>query len=56
MRKSLFAVTVAGMATLGFCASPSLAQDDTDQKLGTVHFATSCNDVIGSGKLTRPAP
>src|SRR5271167_2886088 len=44
MRESLFAVTVAGMATLGFCASPSLAQDDTDQKLGTVHFATSCNE------------
>ena len=44
MRKSLFAVTVAGMATLGFFASPSLAQDDTDQKLGTVHFATSCNE------------
>ena len=44
MRESLFAVTVAGMATLRFCASPSLAQDDTDQKLGTVHFATSCNE------------
>jgi hypothetical protein len=43
MRKSLFAVTVAGVATLGLWASPSIAQVDADQKLGTVHFATSCN-------------
>lgn len=45
MRKSLFAVTVAGVATLGFYASLSIAQEDADQKLGTVHFATSCNEV-----------
>src|ERR1017187_10189490 len=44
MRKSLFAVTVAGVATLGFWVSPSIAQDDTDQKFGTGHFATSCNE------------
>ena len=44
MRESLFAVTVAGVATLGLWASPSIAQDDTDQKFGTVHFATSCNE------------
>ena len=44
MRKSLFVATVAGAATLGFWASPSIAQDDTDQKFGTVHFATSCNE------------
>jgi len=44
MREPLFAVTVAGMATLGLWASPSIAQDDTDQKFGTVHFATSCNE------------
>ena len=44
MRKSLLAATVAGVATLGFWASPSIAQDDTDQKFGTVHFATSCNE------------
>lgn len=43
MRISLFAVTIAGVVTLGFCA-PSIAQQDTDQKLGTVHFATSCNE------------
>src|SRR4029077_10789571 len=44
MRKSLLVATVAGVATLGFWASPSIAQDDTDQKFGTVHFATSCNE------------
>ena len=44
MRKSLFVAAVAGVATLGFWASPSIAQDDTDQKFGTVHFATSCNE------------
>ncbi|HEY1474482.1 MAG TPA: hypothetical protein VGF53_10395 [Pseudolabrys sp.] len=43
MRKSLLAA-ITGVATLGFLASPSIAQDDTDQKLGTVHFATSCNE------------
>ena len=44
MRKSLFAATVAGVATLGFSASPSIAQDNTDQQFGTVHFETSCNE------------
>ena len=44
MRESLFAVTVAGVAALGLWASPSTAQEDADQKLGTVHFATSCNE------------
>jgi len=44
MRGSLFAATVAGVANLCFWASPSIAQDDADQKLGTVHFATSCNE------------
>src|SRR5450631_3842451 len=44
MRESLFAATIAA-AALGFYASPGIAQEDTDQKFGTVHFATSCNDV-----------
>jgi tetratricopeptide (TPR) repeat protein len=45
MRKSLRAAMIAGAATLGFSASPGIAQqDDTDQKIGTVHFATSCNE------------
>jgi hypothetical protein len=44
MHESLLAATIAA-ATLGFYASPGIAQEDTDQKFGTVHFATSCNDV-----------
>ena len=43
MRKALFAVAITSAATLGICA-PGMAQEETDQKLGTVHFATSCND------------
>ena len=43
MRESLFAVTIMAVTTLGPCA-PSLAQEDADQKLGTVHFSTSCNE------------
>jgi Tfp pilus assembly protein PilF len=43
MRRALFATALAALATLGLCAS-GLAQETTDQKLGTVHFATSCND------------
>jgi tetratricopeptide (TPR) repeat protein len=45
MRRSLFAISLAGIATLGFSASPSTAQEDADQQFGTVHFATSCNEV-----------
>lgn len=45
MRQSLVAVTVASMATLGLWVSPGVAQDDADQRLGTVHFATSCNEI-----------
>jgi tetratricopeptide (TPR) repeat protein len=43
MRESLFAVTIISVTTLGLCA-PSMAQENADQKLGTVHFATSCNE------------
>jgi len=43
MRRSLFAVTLTGVTMLGF-AGPALAQENADQKLGTVHFATSCNE------------
>ncbi len=43
MRESLFAATLAAVTALAFCA-PSLAQENADQKLGTVHFATSCNE------------
>ncbi len=44
MRGSLIAATVTGVTFFGCYASPSIAQDDTDQKFGTVHFATSCNE------------
>src|SRR5437899_4116573 len=43
MRASLFAIAVAGVAALGL-VSPGLAQENADQKLGTVHFSTSCNE------------
>src|ERR1700733_460197 len=43
MRELLFAATIAATTTFGCCA-PGLAQEDTDQKLGAVHFATSCNE------------
>src|SRR5258708_3037470 len=43
MREPLFAVTVACAAMLGSCV-PGIAQENADQRLGTVHFATSCNE------------
>jgi tetratricopeptide (TPR) repeat protein len=43
MREFLIATTVAAVAVLGPCATGT-AQEDTDQKLGKVHFATSCNE------------
>ena len=43
MRRSLFAATFAGVTMLGF-GGPGIAQEDADQRLGTVHFATSCNE------------
>src|ERR1700691_4011271 len=43
MREWLLAVTVAtGMAMIA--SAPAVAQDNADQKLGMVHFATSCNE------------
>ena len=39
-----FAATIAAAAAFGAC-SPALAQDEADQKLGKVHFATTCNEV-----------
>ena len=41
------AATAAIAATVGAtlsCAQPASAQDESDQRLGTVHFATSCNE------------
>jgi hypothetical protein len=44
MREFWFAATLAATATFGACP-PALAQDEADQKLGKVHFATTCNEV-----------
>jgi hypothetical protein len=43
MRESLTAVAIACAATFGSCA-PVIAQENANQNLGTVHFATSCNE------------
>lgn len=43
MRASLLAFTLTAVVTLGPC-HPVLAQDNSDQKLGKVHFETSCNE------------
>src|SRR5580692_2931142 len=43
MREFLVATTVAAVAVLGPCATGT-AQENADQTLGTVHFATSCNE------------
>src|SRR5438067_9916243 len=45
MIRSAFAVACASiMAGIAFPA-PVFAQDESDQRLGTVHFETSCNEV-----------
>ena len=43
MREFLLVTTLAAGTMLGPCA-PAIAQENADQKLGTVHFATSCNE------------
>ena len=43
MRKYLFCGDDNGRHNVGAC-TPGLAQENADQKLGTVHFATSCNE------------
>jgi tetratricopeptide (TPR) repeat protein len=40
-RTFVAAVTVAGLSLV----QPAIGQEETDQRFGTVHFATSCNDV-----------
>ena len=44
MREFLFAATLAATITFGTCP-PAQAQDEADQRLGKVHFATTCNEV-----------
>src|ERR1700744_4445083 len=43
MREFLWVTSLAAVTMLGPCA-PAIAQENADQKLGTVHFATSCNE------------
>jgi hypothetical protein len=43
MREFLLSATLAAATVLGPCV-PAIAQENADQKLGTVHFATSCNE------------
>jgi hypothetical protein len=43
MIRTLFAAGIAAMAAIS-PARPTLAQESSDQRLGTVHFAISCNE------------
>src|SRR5262252_4470826 len=45
MIRSAFAVAAASIAASVSFSQPVLAQDETDQRFGTVHFETSCNEV-----------
>lgn len=46
MTRASLSVAVGATLALGFsAASPALGQADTDQRFGTVHFSTSCNEV-----------
>jgi tetratricopeptide (TPR) repeat protein len=45
MIRSAFAVAAASIAASFACSQPVVAQDETDQRFGTVHFDTSCNEV-----------
>src|SRR5215213_8763948 len=45
MRKSLLAASVSFVALVLSSSHPLIAQGDTDQQLGNVHFKTSCNEV-----------
>jgi hypothetical protein len=43
MIRASIAAAIAVSAWVSF-GPPALSQDDTDQRFGTVHFATSCNE------------
>jgi hypothetical protein len=45
MIRSAFAVASASIAVSISFSQPIVAQDETDQRLGTVHFEMSCNEV-----------
>src|SRR5437899_12611415 len=44
MIRSALAVAAASIAASVTFSPPVLAQDETDQRFGTVHFETSCNE------------
>jgi hypothetical protein len=46
MKRWSLGVAVPAILSAGVSfAQPVVAQEETDQRLGTVHFQTSCNDV-----------
>src|SRR2546429_2041959 len=45
MIRSALAVAAASIAASVSFSPPVLAQDETDQRFGSVHFKTSCNEV-----------
>jgi len=44
MRATSFVAVIATTTILGFPCGPAVAEDNTDQQFGAVHFATSCNE------------
>lgn len=45
MIRSAFAVAAASIAASVSVTQSTFSQEETDQRLGTVHFATSCNEI-----------
>ena len=45
MHKSSLAPILGALALLGLSPLPAPAEEQADQQLGNVHFATSCNEV-----------
>jgi hypothetical protein len=45
MVRSASAIAAASIAATLSVSRPALSQEETDQRLGTVHFETSCNEV-----------
>ena len=45
MIKSAYVVAAASIAANVSFPQPVFAQEETDQRLGTVHFETSCNEI-----------
>src|SRR5438046_3898690 len=45
MIRSAFTVAAASIAASVSFSQPIFGQEETDQQLGNVHFATSCNEV-----------